>query len=407
MHSTNGTARELSPTLNDLHPWLVSRLPSPVAGLIERLVNAIAKHEGLPLNAEIVAALSGKLSTGDDFATLAGLFKSSGLAAAAEVAFEAAAQMDFEDESLKEAWGGPFNGQQYRQRMFEQLLKCVTISAIVETGTFRGSTTEFMADRAGVPLFSCELSERFFHFARMRLAAHKNVRLFCKDSRAFLKEILASDALPGGPALFYLDAHWYGDLPLWDEINIIFGQRTDAVIMIDDFRVPGDTGFGYDDYGPGKSLNIWHLRANLASDTDLFFPHYPSVVETGAKRGVIVLAQRELADLIARDVPTLDRIEWRQAMLLDATVTQATVLDALVNQSRNLVPRLSAAEREVGLQRARVAELENEAELQRARVAELENEAKLQRARVRELQNSRWRKLGLRLGVAKRASFEH
>jgi hypothetical protein len=115
---------------------------------------------------EIVAAPSVDLLTGDRFAALADRLRSLGLAAAAEVAFEGAAGMDFEDESLKEAGGGPFNGQRYRQNMFEQLLKCVAFSAILNTGTFHGSTTEFLANRAGAPVFSCELSERFFHFAQ-------------------------------------------------------------------------------------------------------------------------------------------------------------------------------------------------------------------------------------------------
>jgi glycosyltransferase involved in cell wall biosynthesis len=56
---------------------------------------------------------------------------------------------------------------------------------------------------------------------------------------------------------------------------------------------------------------------------------------------------------------------------------------------------------------AAVAELNNTVELQRTRVAELENAVELQRARVAELQHSRWRQLGLLLGFAKRASFEH
>src|SRR5262249_38500654 len=150
-------------------------------------------------------------------------------------------------------------------------------------------------------VFSCELVERYYHFARMRLAADKNVILFCKDSRAFLKELLASDAVTDGPVFFYLVAHWHEVLPLWEEINIILGHRTDAIIMVDDFRVPGDVGFGYDDYGPGKQLSIKELWANLTVKTDLFFPGFPSGIETGAKRGVVVLAQHDLANLIARD----------------------------------------------------------------------------------------------------------
>jgi hypothetical protein len=153
------------------------------------------------------------------------------------------------------------------------------------------------------------------------------------------------------------------------------------------------------------------LRANLTADTDLFFPRHPSAAESGAKRGVVVVAQRGLADLIAKDVSSLDRVEWRQAMLLDEVVTQTTSAERRVAELENAAElqraRVAELENAAELQRARVAELENAAELQRARVAELENAVELQRARVAELQLSRWRKLGLLLGLAKRASFEH
>jgi hypothetical protein len=32
-----------------------------------------------------------------------------------------------------------------------------------------------------------------------------------------------------------------------------------TVAMIDDFRVPGDEGYAYDDYGPGKALTADYL----------------------------------------------------------------------------------------------------------------------------------------------------
>jgi hypothetical protein len=179
-----------------------------------------------------------------------------------------------------------------------------------------------MANATTVPIFGCELSERLFHFTRRRLASHRNVELLCKDSRTFLREVLASGGLGGGPVFFYLDAHWGSDLPLWDELDIIFGHSIESVVMIDDFRVPGDFGFGYDDYGPGKQLSVAGLRVNLTPQPDLFFPDYPSRVETGAKRGVAVLAQHTLSDVIDGGVPSLARMDWHQALRLDAAMVE-------------------------------------------------------------------------------------
>jgi hypothetical protein len=46
----------------------------------------------------------------------------------------------------------PFNGQRHRQQLFLELLSVLDLRAIVETGTFRGNTTDFLAARAHVPV---------------------------------------------------------------------------------------------------------------------------------------------------------------------------------------------------------------------------------------------------------------
>src|SRR5687767_9801389 len=95
--------------------------------------------------------------------------------------------------SLRASWGGAMNGQQGRQRMCREMLAALPPSAIVETGTFRGTTTEFLA-QFGVPVYSVEAEPRYHAFAAMRLRASRDqVHLSLADSRAFLRR-LASDA---------------------------------------------------------------------------------------------------------------------------------------------------------------------------------------------------------------------
>jgi hypothetical protein len=120
-----------------------------------------------------------------------------------------------------DVWGGAFNGQERRQTLFDQLLQELKIVTIVETGTFRGTTTGYMA-KAGLPVFSCELRSRYFHYCSLRLADIPNIRLERADRRRFLRELLDENLLPPGPVLFYLDAHWERDLPVWEEVDQIF-----------------------------------------------------------------------------------------------------------------------------------------------------------------------------------------
>jgi hypothetical protein len=69
-------------------------------------------------------------------------------------------------------------------------------------------------------VYSSETESRFHAIASMRLAKIPNVHLSLSDSRAFLRE-LSDGALRGKTVLFYLDAHWYTETPLLDEVQWI------------------------------------------------------------------------------------------------------------------------------------------------------------------------------------------
>ena len=73
----------------------------------------------------------------------------------------------------QDRWGGPFNGQQFRQRIFADLLHHFPIKAIIETGTYRGTTTALFAETA-LPVYSVESHPRFYGFAKMRFRNHRD-----------------------------------------------------------------------------------------------------------------------------------------------------------------------------------------------------------------------------------------
>jgi hypothetical protein len=59
--------------------------------------------------------------------------------------------------------------------------------------------------------------------------------------------------------------------------------------MIDDFEVPGDPGYGFNDYGPGFRFGIELLPA-ATRDYRHFYPATSSRDETGYRRGFILVA---------------------------------------------------------------------------------------------------------------------
>jgi hypothetical protein len=78
--------------------------------------------------------------------------------------------------------------------------------------------------------------------------------------------------------------------------------------MIDDFEVPFDPGYGYDDYGSGKTLVASYIRPVIsAHQLQAFYPSTPSAVDHPKKdcHGS-VLASLPLLRPAAELVPPLD-----------------------------------------------------------------------------------------------------
>lgn len=195
------------------------------------------------------------------------------------------------------AWGGSFNGQERRRELFTALVGKLKPVVIIETGTYRGTTTEFMA-ATGIPVYSVETNRRFYGFARARLWRQRHVTVRCGDSREALRAFFADPLYSpnDGAALAYLDAHWNDDLPLAEELELIFAKCAAAVVMVDDFQVPDDPGYDYDDYGPGKALNAAYVAPAVeAHDLAIFYPSASSQQETGLRRGCIVLCNAAFA----------------------------------------------------------------------------------------------------------------
>ena len=208
--------------------------------------------------------------------------------------------------SLKKSWGGPMNGQAFRQRIYQELRANLPLQAIVETGTFRGTTTEYFA-ASGLPVFTAEASDQFHAYSAHRLRSlGAMVHLYQDDSRAVLRALAQDPAVPKDYVLFYLDAHWEDDLPLREEVEIILEGWDHAVILVDDFAVPGST-YAYDDYGDGKALTLDYLKPLGHLGLQAYFPAAPAEEETGARRGCVVVCADAEVEAVLDEAETLVR----------------------------------------------------------------------------------------------------
>jgi hypothetical protein len=148
----------------------------------------------------------------------------------------------------------------------------------------------------GLPTFSIEYDARSFGYARARLWRRGNIRLIHADSRKALRWLLESPKfhLSAKCVFFYLDAHWNDDLPILEELDIIFGRCATAVAMVDDFEVPLDPGYGYDDYGALNAIGLPRITPIISTHRlAVFYPSTPSAHERGMRRGCAILAKRD------------------------------------------------------------------------------------------------------------------
>ena len=96
--------------------------------------------------------------------------------------------------------------------------------------------------------------------------------------------------------LVYLDAHWREGNPrnedeanpLGEEVAAVIGAWADALIVIDDFLVPTDPGYGYDT-SRGEPLSEAMLE--LPNDAIVAYPGTPATIESGGRRGAAFIGK--------------------------------------------------------------------------------------------------------------------
>ena len=206
--------------------------------------------------------------------------------------------------------GGGFNGLAGRQRIFEEVLKKYRFSCIIETGTHIGETTGYLSVKSKLPVYSAEINKNMYSLARMRLKNISGIYLYHSDSREIIKELSNHPEIFQNEVFFYLDAHWENDCPLVEEIEQVASRWAKFVIMVDDFQVPGDEGYGYDWYSAFQKMNISLIRSTIKKHKlRAFFPAIPSAEESvqPKPRGFVILTRdHEYADSL-ETIPLLRR----------------------------------------------------------------------------------------------------
>jgi hypothetical protein len=136
-----------------------------------------------------------------------------------------------------------------KRQLLHETLSFHQLRVAIETGTFLGDTTAFLADRCD-RVITIELDPWLASRARERFRDRPNVTVLEGDSGELLEGVLAAVY---EPALFWLDGHFSGmhegvqtargktDTPLHSELETIVAwpQAPASSILIDDARMLG------------------------------------------------------------------------------------------------------------------------------------------------------------------------
>ena len=179
----------------------------------------------------------------------------------------------------------PFNGQIIRHKTISKIIEDFEPTACIETGTYLGSSTPYLAAYSNAPTYTIEIDNSTYEKAKNRHASNfkgLNIVNILGDSAIEIEKVLSKMDPRSDKVLAYLDAHWLDAIPTKAELNNLIAWGGEWIAIIDDFHVPLDSGYSFDQYG---DVIIGKSQVPQSPNVRTFSPAVDSNLETGAKRG--------------------------------------------------------------------------------------------------------------------------
>ena len=176
----------------------------------------------------------------------------------------------------------PFNGQVARHKQIQQISNIIEPEVAIETGTFLGTSTPYLATMVSGRTYSIEFISKYAKKARTRFEGEfqeLKITLIEGNSVHEIQKLLKT--IPStSTILAYLDAHWEKELPTAQELIELLKWGVNWVAVIDDFKVPGDDSYGFDQYG-----DLVVDQSLIPQGVRLLVPRHSALSESGARKG--------------------------------------------------------------------------------------------------------------------------
>lgn len=198
-------------------------------------------------------------------------------------------------ESYLDLWVvRPMNGQRNRLRTSFLLSEILKPDYAIESGSYLGTSTQYLASLVSTKTYSIEINQEFSSVAKARLKEDIDAnRIEIIDGNSAVQMPLILDRInpAASNVLAYLDAHWLEHIPLLEEIQSLLNWGGNFIAVIDDFYIPGDPGYGFDQY-ENHRVDISHVP--VSDEISVWIPSANSSTESGARRGTAYVVSNKL-----------------------------------------------------------------------------------------------------------------
>jgi hypothetical protein len=149
-----------------------------------------------------------------------------------------------------------------KQKLIREIQKEYGYKILIETGTYLGYMVSAQKKNFE-KIYSIELSDELYLRAINKFEKFKHIKIIHGDSGEKLAEVMKEIK---EPAIFWLDGHYSGgftakgesDCPIWKELETIFSNRLDHILLIDDGRCFDGTN----DYPTFEEVKSFLLERN-------------------------------------------------------------------------------------------------------------------------------------------------
>lgn len=186
--------------------------------------------------------------------------------------------------------GSPFNGDDLLCEEFLKLRDRYNIKTVIELGSAVGGTTAWLCENFRI-VVTIEVNHIYRDISLKRISKYKNVLSLLGSSVDLLADVLSGVT---NDTIIFIDSHWGANNPLLQELSIIKNSGIKPILVLHDFKNPGNTSLQFDVYPQENIIYEWDwIKGYIESIYGDEYTKYHNRLANGAMVGVIIIIPQD------------------------------------------------------------------------------------------------------------------